>query len=594
VAAGVIKDVVIKLNVQGGAAVGGAFRGMADAVKPAMNAFGQVASALTSMRALATTVVGGAVVGAVQKLARTGMEWVRSAEEQERLTRLLGFALERYGPVGEIFSRRLQSQASELQELAGIEEEATLATQKLLAQMGVAPYQLERVTKAAVLLSKAMGIDMHTAAMMLGRAALGSTEILSRYGIVLTDAEKKGDALSAVLQRIEGRMGGALAAEQESLTLGIKKMGLAMGENTELVGGWVASWRWLKDAINTVTDALNLNAKALAAMRQAEKERKEGKPAKSEALKALEAEGRAAMEAAVGRVPEWMDRMAKSGDIAMRGIGSLLSLTTMLGKGDFVASWVLVDEYMESITTEAKRQEALQRRIDEVLVQQNKEAAEREKRDKTIFELTKEQLDAEKEILDVRKAIMETRDKEAEALGKLTGEDFTKVQAVKNILEKGGQAAFERLPKELQPTYRQFFEEKYGFEAARGRERAEQLYPRGEVGLPSIPQMKVEEVIGPRGTFEGAARGGRGRLPEIGKTSEFRRKSPFLEWETEGGNNFLIQVAVDPTKLSADLVNKVVPAVMAEVGKLNADVENKSKRVAEQTRQNVAAAVGGG
>ncbi len=659
-AGGIVKEVVLNLNIKGGSTISGAFHALANSVKPVLNAVGQVASSFTSMRTLAGVVVGGAVVGAFQKLTHTGMEWVKSAEEQERLTRLLGFALERYGPVGEIFSRRLQSQASELQELAGIEEEATLGIQKLLAQMGVAPYQLERTTKAAVLLSKAMGIDMHTAATMLGRAAMGNTEILSRYGIVLTDAEKKGDAFEAVMKRIEGRMGGALQAEQESLTLGIKKLGLAMGENTELVGGWIASWNWLKASIRWATDELLTNAKVQAILRQAEKDRKTGKPedkAKGEAIKAMEVEGQLAMEAAVGRVPEFMDKMVKSSDYATKGVGSLMSLMTMLGKGDWLAWWALNDEKAKSITTEAKRQEVLQYRIDQALV---KETEELDKQKKLREEMNKRAAEASAleqknlaKLLDLRTKMFAEQESREKRLGKMGPEDFTRLQAFEAIMKQAGpgkeKQAYERMPKELKEVYRETpeLQEKYKFEEQLGRKRAEQM---GWIEKPDVrapvrdqrpefmqPGNKRPEFVEPdlqqftpagkeeykqqqeavRAAYrkmdeakrqavrdayhkldEAKARESMAPIEPSAFERGYSRIAKRYAGQAEGADKFTLvvvnNVAISPKAAAEEFVKATIPPFMDAVGKLNAETANKAKRVAEQTRQNVAAAVGGG
>lgn len=145
---------------------------------------------------------------------------------------------------GESFDpARFKALASSLQEVTTFGDEATIGAGALLAQMGRSQSQIETLIPRIQDLSAATGVDLNTAAQLVGRAFEGQTGALTRYGIVLTDAQKSalqaGDAqqkLAVLTQLLDSRVKGTAAAISKTAVGAFTQFMNAVGDVREEFG----------------------------------------------------------------------------------------------------------------------------------------------------------------------------------------------------------------------------------------------------------------------------------------------------------------------------------------------------------------------
>lgn len=143
-------------------------------------------------------------------------------EESERNVNSLNQALKTTGQYSENYSNKLQDQASALQKLTGIEDDEIITGQRLLLTFtNIGQNALPEATKAALDMSAAMGQDMQSSAIQLGKALDNPVEgltALGRVGIKFTQTQEnmiknfmqQGDIMSAqniILKEVEARFG---------------------------------------------------------------------------------------------------------------------------------------------------------------------------------------------------------------------------------------------------------------------------------------------------------------------------------------------------------------------------------------------------
>lgn len=144
---------------------------------------------------------------------------VKAAGESEAATGQLTVALRNQGQYTDELREKILSFSSALQEQTGYSDEAITGVQSSLIAYGLQGEALERVTKAALDLSRAQGVDLTSSALLLGRAFTGETSMLSRYGISIDQNLPKTEKFGAALKLIEGMYGGS-AAEYRKTFLG--------------------------------------------------------------------------------------------------------------------------------------------------------------------------------------------------------------------------------------------------------------------------------------------------------------------------------------------------------------------------------------
>lgn len=159
---------------------------------------------------------------------------VKAYTESEAAAQELNLALENQG----IFSRQLAEsyaeQASAIQELTGLDDDAVIAAQaKLQTFIGQTKITKE-LTSAMVDLSTKSG-SLESAAEILGRAYDGNTRGLKAYGIEIQDGLTRQERMAKVIEEVTAKFGGQAEASNKA-NLGIRGLTAAFSDVQEEIG----------------------------------------------------------------------------------------------------------------------------------------------------------------------------------------------------------------------------------------------------------------------------------------------------------------------------------------------------------------------
>ncbi|MBW2341221.1 MAG: hypothetical protein JRF50_12910 [Deltaproteobacteria bacterium] len=203
--------------------------------------------------------VAVAAIFAVTRIKAWASDWVRLAGVQEKAVISLEQAMRNAGTYRKQDLEGLKDYASALQEVTTYGDEATLATMANLQAYGMEIAELMKATKATQDLAAAKNMDLRAASELVGKAFVGETSTLSRYGIILDEGVKKGDKFAAVMELIAERFGGQAEALASTGYGGLEQLSNLWGDTKEQLGELVLaitqnllpalkSWAgWLKD-----------------------------------------------------------------------------------------------------------------------------------------------------------------------------------------------------------------------------------------------------------------------------------------------------------------------------------------------------------
>jgi hypothetical protein len=198
----------------------------------ASSALGKLGNSFSSLKA---KVLGVAAVFAT--LTAAGISAVRAYMGQENATNKLNIALKNQGIYSAKTSQDIHDYAAALQRTTAFGDEAILETQALLTTFGLAGDKLKDTTKAAIDLSVGLGIDLKAATMLLGKAFVGETASLSRYGIKIDESIPKAQKFEAVMGQLNQRFGGAAEAQLQTTAGQIANLSNRLGDLKERIGG---------------------------------------------------------------------------------------------------------------------------------------------------------------------------------------------------------------------------------------------------------------------------------------------------------------------------------------------------------------------
>jgi hypothetical protein len=153
-----------------------------------MTGFQKTTQALTrTVKAYAGAfLLGGGAIYAVKR-------FVQAAAEQQKAEQQLSAAIG--GNIGQ-----LKEYAAEMQRLTIYGDEQIISQMAYAANLGVTQDKLKDVTKAAIGLAAKLRIDLSASMMLMGRASMGQTQMLTRYGIVLDETLTQQEKFDELLR----------------------------------------------------------------------------------------------------------------------------------------------------------------------------------------------------------------------------------------------------------------------------------------------------------------------------------------------------------------------------------------------------------
>jgi len=176
----------------------------------------------------AAAIAGVAIVGFVAKS-------VAAFRVQELAINKLNQSLVQQGIFTRELSKEYQDMASALQKVTLFGDEAIISSQAQL-QSYLGQTKITKETMLATLdFASAMGVDLKTAADLVGKSIGSSTNALSRYGIEVDTSLTKSQKMTAVTKALNDKFGGQAAAATDGLGA-LTQMKNAIGDVMEVVG----------------------------------------------------------------------------------------------------------------------------------------------------------------------------------------------------------------------------------------------------------------------------------------------------------------------------------------------------------------------
>lgn len=162
---------------------------------------------------------------------------VAASNEQERAVAAFEQALRSMGRYSEEFSSQMQRMASTIQGEGIIGDEVLLRGAKFLATYkNITNKTMPRAMKVMADFAALTGGDVASAANILGKASMGMTGEMARYGITLSETAKQSKDFSLILKEIEEQVGGQNKALAETRAGGLQQFANAVGDLKERGG----------------------------------------------------------------------------------------------------------------------------------------------------------------------------------------------------------------------------------------------------------------------------------------------------------------------------------------------------------------------
>lgn len=211
---------------------------------------------------------GGIIVDVFKEMT---VEGVKAAIAQQDAVNSLNQALSATGHYSQEASQNYIEFAHSLQQGTKFSEEATIESGALLASLGrLSGDGLKNATVATQNLAVGLGVDLHTAALMVSKAAEGNIMLFQRYGLTVGEGASKASTFASALRAINDHFGGAAAAQAQTFSGALailnntfrdvqKSIGSLVVDNQVFVSVIQSATTMIKDFNKYLTD----NAEAL-------------------------------------------------------------------------------------------------------------------------------------------------------------------------------------------------------------------------------------------------------------------------------------------------------------------------------------------
>lgn len=203
-------------------------KGLGQASK-GLNSFSKRLGSVSTEAKIAFAAIGAAGIA--------GLKIVTDAAGfQELQIKKLEVALRNAGDASDEAKQEQLDYAAALQKTTNFGDETIIGTQALIASFGATGEELKKATKVTLDFAAAQGIDLKAAAILVGKAFVGETGSLSRYGILVDENIPKTEKFEAVLGILNSRFGGAAKAERETFIGQLQSLQNLIGDFAEEIG----------------------------------------------------------------------------------------------------------------------------------------------------------------------------------------------------------------------------------------------------------------------------------------------------------------------------------------------------------------------
>jgi len=181
-----------------------------------------------------------AVTAAMAGVVAIGLKAVKAFAEQEKAELLLNKAFSKTSDNADELTESFKRFAAEQQLLTKFGDEVTImAAAQLQALAGLTGEGLEKALKATMDLSVAQGIDLNTAALLVGKSVSSSTNALARYGIEMKKGGTATERLNDLTGTLSEKFGGFAEKEGASAAGIFARLSNDIGDVFEVIGSFL-------------------------------------------------------------------------------------------------------------------------------------------------------------------------------------------------------------------------------------------------------------------------------------------------------------------------------------------------------------------
>jgi hypothetical protein len=212
----------------------------------------------------------GAVTAAFTALVDVVKESITSASDAEQAQTGLEGALRAQGTAVPSVITAYEDYASALQKTTRYSDDAVVAAEKVLVQIGgVMPRDMQKALKATTDLAAGLGIDLTSAATMVAKAAEGQTTALQKAGVQIETTKGQTASFTTVLDTINAKFGDQATIMAGTYAGALDQTANAWDNLLESIGRTITDNETVRTAlaglnslITTNTGELNQNAAA--------------------------------------------------------------------------------------------------------------------------------------------------------------------------------------------------------------------------------------------------------------------------------------------------------------------------------------------
>jgi hypothetical protein len=198
----------------------------------------------------------GTVRGLVGSVRGELQESIGAWAEQEAQTFRLTAALKAQGMAIPSVLSYYDQLADRYQRTTVFADDQINKTQALLVQIGdVMPKDMDRALQATTNLAAGLGVDLESAARLVGKAFEGNYTALQRYGISINQAKIESEGIEAVLDAINTKFGGQAQAQAETYAGRVQQIANAWNNVQEAMGRFLVQNPAAIAFVNGIADA---------------------------------------------------------------------------------------------------------------------------------------------------------------------------------------------------------------------------------------------------------------------------------------------------------------------------------------------------
>ena len=142
---------------------------------------------------------------------------VKKGVETQRVYNLLGQTIKHHGEAWASVEGKVRKFTQSMQELSGVSDEKVAMGLQRLISYGMSTTEALKTMRVATDFAIGSNMDLMAASDLLGKAFVGYTGTLSRYGIILDESIPKAEKFKAAQEKLQEMFGGSAASQMDTM-----------------------------------------------------------------------------------------------------------------------------------------------------------------------------------------------------------------------------------------------------------------------------------------------------------------------------------------------------------------------------------------